>query len=777
MKFKFNSKMSLNFIICLLFYTLLTSQLIADENSWSTNGPSGASVYSIELHPQNPQIIYIGTIQNGIYKTTDGGNVWSHLYADAQISCMREIAIHPNAPETVYATSTEGMFKSFDNGASWSKLYPPQGVDNEIIAFLIHPDEPNLLFAGGPLNEWKSTDGGQSWQQLGIPHLAGIRDIALDPSNHDNIYLVCNTTFMGAGVFKSTDRGQSWQNIQNNLVGEFFAGSMAVDFLNPSVVYVGFSNYSDTDSCLFKSTDGGQTWQDITPPNLSISTIERVAVSTFENNTVYACTRADGVFKSTDGGATWESCNEGLRIYLIASIGFDALGRIIYLGTYRDGIYRSIDNGATWQKISFNINASSCQGLTISPNNPDYGYVATVGGVYRTTNMGMTWEYIPVGYSLYHGPGDILIDNHLESNIYLCTHHRHLSNPISQTGFYRSTDNGITWNFFNNGLPADDSYHQIALSYEGNNNRRIFLSSFRGIYYSDNLGEDWNICSNGMPPDNWFTAMEISPLDPDVIAAGDEYNRIFISYDRGVNWSQLPELPDMSGWYINDIEFHPYDPDQIYVASGDVGLFKTTDGGQDWLNINNDLPVDPHAPVVSGIAVNPYNPSNVFVSSSRYGIYQSHNGGQNWEAFNTGLDTTATAGFIEFAAADTNQIYFASKSRSVWTITRTTTDVGDRIVELPSAIAIRAYPNPFNSQVTIEYEINKTTRISIDLYDILGKKVRTLSEGRMPAGKHKKIWNGENDAGRVCPSGVYFARLIQEESDTGGKPIKLILLK
>ena len=157
------NKYLIKFMLLNIIFCGMSRSSFSDENRWSTNGPAGGSVYEIEIHPQNPEIIYIGTIQKGIYKTMDGGNQWNHLDAPDQLSCMRKIAIHPCAPDTIYATSTVGMFKSTDGGSNWSKLYPPHGVDNEYSAFLIHPEDPNLLFAGGAFNEWTSTNGGQSW--------------------------------------------------------------------------------------------------------------------------------------------------------------------------------------------------------------------------------------------------------------------------------------------------------------------------------------------------------------------------------------------------------------------------------------------------------------------------------------------------------------------------------------------------------------------------------------------------------------------------------------
>jgi photosystem II stability/assembly factor-like uncharacterized protein len=748
---------------------LLVGIAQADENSWSTNGPAGGTVYSIEIHPQNRQIVFIGTIQNGIYKTTDGGNLWNHINTPDQLSCMREIAIHPYGPDTIYATSTEGMFKSADGGAVWTKLYPPHGINNEYTAFLIHPEDPTLIFAGGPVNEWKSTNSGQTWEQLGIPHLAGIEDIALDPSNTDKMYLATNTTWFGNGIFKSTDRGQSWINIQGNITGQLYCWSITVDPQNTDILYIGLHNLTGSDSCLFKTTNAGQSWLDISPRELNVGGIWHVDVSSFESNTIFVCSFGDGILKSTDGGISWDTSSEGLRTFLLCKTEFDLLNGIIYLGT-GDGIYKSNDNGANWIKISENINLSSAFGFAVSSINPSTAFEATRGGLYKTIDMGQSWSVVDVGFPNEHGIGDVLYDRIDPGNVYLSIFHARWDNLIYETGFYRSTDDGVTWQFFNTGLPGDISYSDMDLSYLGPGDKRIFLSSRSGVYYSDDTGETWNLCSNGIPQNIDSGPLDVALSNQNVVAVGmrGDINYIYISLDRGQNWQLLNNYPSDSGSFIMDLEFDPIDEEHFYASSWGGGLYESLDQGQSWSNITNDLPAHPDHPSISGIAINPHNPSNIFVASSRYGIYQSHNGGQSWEPFNEGLDTTFWSGFMEFAAGDTSKIYFASGGRSVWTITRTPTGIAYNESILPTNVKLQNYPNPFNSATTIEFALSDAGEVTLTIYDILGREVLQPLNSIKPAGYHKiKI-----DMSHI-PSGLYFYVLSTDNIKISKKMIYL----
>lgn len=79
------------------------------------------------------------------------------------------------------------------------------------------------------------------------------------------------------------------------------------------------------------------------------------------------------------------------------------------------------------------------------------------------------------------------------------------------------------------------------------------------------------------------------------------------------------------------------------------------------------------------------------------------------------------------------------------------------------------YPNPFNASTSISYSLSKSGAVNFSIYNLLGQKVATLSDGRQNAGEHTIIWNAKD-----FPSGLYFARL---ESDGDIKNIKMILLK
>lgn len=69
------------------------------------------------------------------------------------------------------------------------------------------------------------------------------------------------------------------------------------------------------------------------------------------------------------------------------------------------------------------------------------------------------------------------------------------------------------------------------------------------------------------------------------------------------------------------------------------------------------------------------------------------------------------------------------------------------------------YPNPFNPSTTIRFELPERAPVRLDIFNALGERVRTLSDGHMEAGVYEARWNGRDDAGRTVESGIYLYRL------------------
>ena len=79
---------------------------------------------------------------------------------------------------------------------------------------------------------------------------------------------------------------------------------------------------------------------------------------------------------------------------------------------------------------------------------------------------------------------------------------------------------------------------------------------------------------------------------------------------------------------------------------------------------------------------------------------------------------------------------------------------------LPKATGFTGnYPNPFNPQTTLQFDLAEPSEVTLQIFDLSGRRICTLVHQEMLAGSHEQIWEGRNDHGRAVPSGVYFARL------------------
>jgi len=97
--------------------------------------------------------------------------------------------------------------------------------------------------------------------------------------------------------------------------------------------------------------------------------------------------------------------------------------------------------------------------------------------------------------------------------------------------------------------------------------------------------------------------------------------------------------------------------------------------------------------------------------------------------------------------------------------------VGD---ELPRHLVFHgAVPNPFNPATDIKFSLPRDSKVSLAVYDVAGRLVRTLVDGKRIAGTHSERWDGRDESGLNSASGVYFARL-RIGSETSIKPMTLV---
>lgn len=307
----------------------------------------------IQLHPQNPDIIYVAT-NDYIYKTRDGARTWTNLSKGMSHSRVISMAVDPAYPATVYAgTKGDAVYKSHDGGQRWTSMR--SGLDDATISSVVN-------------------------------------QFVFDPADNEHIFLA--TTM---GVFETKDGGGNWTKRMEGMKEVLMVVSLCMDPTRPSVLYAG------TSGGVYKSVDHAAHWEKVNnglvPPDMVKTSralnVTSIHVDAFDPDTVYAATLA-GLYKTTDGGKSWARIGESLQDQMIMAMLLDRTKKGVLYIAGRDGVHRSEDGGATWKAMNNGFATTNVRAIVQSATDPKVFYAGTNGsGLYRSRDGGETWEPMP----------------------------------------------------------------------------------------------------------------------------------------------------------------------------------------------------------------------------------------------------------------------------------------------------------------------------------------------------------------------------------------------
>jgi photosystem II stability/assembly factor-like uncharacterized protein len=308
------------------------------SDAWVSHGPVEGIVNAVAVDPLIPRTLYAGTDQEGLFKSTDGGETWVAVNNGLPGLRVWRLAIDPQLSSTLYATiAGAGIFKSVDGGGTWSAAQTgiPPSVRMSVLALAIDPQTPMTLYAGTNGDSlFKTTDGGASWSRSGPMNTQAI---VIDPQNSSTVYAGTDLQ-----LFKSTDGGANWTTLQTGLRASWVS-ALTIHPQAPKTVYLGTRSYETSPPYrqLLTTIDGGANWTDSTA-GLTNGMVRAVAVDFQSPSTVYAGTGFGGVFQSRDTGATWTAMNEGLTNLTVSGLALDAQSAVLYAATDGGVFARSI---------------------------------------------------------------------------------------------------------------------------------------------------------------------------------------------------------------------------------------------------------------------------------------------------------------------------------------------------------------------------------------------------------------------------------------------------
>ena len=343
--------------------------------------------------------MYAGTGTAGAFKSTDGGASWSAVFTGpSNLSVgVRDLAIDPQTPNTLYASNGGDVFKSTDGASSWGWRAKARWL---IGALAVDPQTPANVYAGtgddfsaAAGGIFKSTDYLDSWSWNPSSGLTGfvkyVTALVFDPQTPTTLYAGMWTTYYGphvGGVYKSTDGGTSWNatGLSNLRGGIGFTSGLAIDPQTPTTLYATSGSYVGSlfIGGVFKSTDGGESWRAVTDLAASPhALIGPLAIDPQTPATLYVGTRADGVFKSTDGGESWSAVSAGLANLPVTALAIDPqTPTILYAGTERGGVFKSTDGGESWSAFNTGLTNLLVNSVVVDPQRPTTLYAGTQGG-------------------------------------------------------------------------------------------------------------------------------------------------------------------------------------------------------------------------------------------------------------------------------------------------------------------------------------------------------------------------------------------------------------
>ena len=262
-------------------------------------------VWHLEPSLSDPDTVFAGVEDAGLFKTTDGGQTWDELSGlrshgsgprwqpGAGGMCLHTILLDPKNPERIFiAISAAGAFRSDDGGHSFKPINqglrseflpnPTADVGHCVHRIALHPSRPDVLFMQKHWDVMRSDDAGESWREVSgnLPTDFGF-PIDVHAHEPETVYVVPiksdSEHFPPEGklrVYRTRTGGNEWEPLTRGLPQQdcyvnVLRDAMAVDRLDPCGVYFG-----TTGGQVYASGDAGDTWSAIVRDLPSVLSVE-----------------------------------------------------------------------------------------------------------------------------------------------------------------------------------------------------------------------------------------------------------------------------------------------------------------------------------------------------------------------------------------------------------------------------------------------------------------------------------------------------------------------
>lgn len=662
-------------------------------------GPAvtGGRVIAFAVDPTDRAKYYAAVASGGVWKTVNGGTTWTPVFENEGSFSIGAIALDPKNPSTVWVGTGErnsqrsvgygdGVYRSDDGGRSWRNM--GLKTSEHIGRIAIDPRDGNVVFvaaqgplwsAGGERGLYKTTDGGRTWKAV-IPGTenTGVTDVVIDPSNPDIMYAATWQrrrhfyTLINGGpesaIYKSVDGGNNWTRLRGGLPpGDLGRIGISISPANTNVVYATVEASGNL-SGIFRSNDRGATWERTSPSIAQGMYYGQIVADPKNVDRVYI---PNVVFQvSDDGGRTQRPLGERLKHVDNHGIWVDPNNTDYILVGCDGGIYESLDRGSNW---NFKSNMSIAQFYDVAvDNNPPFYYV--YGGTQDNNSLG--------GPAKTRSSAGILNSDWIQTNG--GDGFKSAVDPTDHNIIYAESQNGGLVRFDKRtgervgiapiegkGIESQRYNWDSPFIISPHSNTRLYFAGHK-LFKTDNRGDDWKVISgdlsrgldrNALPvmgkvwgPDaiakNQSTALygnasaiSESPKKAGLIYVGTDDGLIQITENDGGSWRKVEKIEGVpSDSYVTRVHASLHDTNTVYATfnnhqNGDFKpyIVKSTDKGNTWTSITNNLPVRGSLYAFNEDHINP----NLLFVGTEFGFFFTLDGGAKWIQLRGGLPTIA----------------------------------------------------------------------------------------------------------------------------------------